>query len=135
MPRKKNWKSSTSAASPVITSKRAPLPEVSGTVTHSGKPVPFLFVKFETEQGTGAWATADQHGRFSLWSAGDREGAVPGEYRVWVEHRPSDGGMDPGRATAGPDPLEAIYAKYGRESSELTVQITVPQNDLQLRLD
>jgi hypothetical protein len=43
--------------------------------------------------------------------------------------------MAPAGEFAPPPYIEQVVQKYGREASELSVEITGPQSDLELRLD
>src|SRR5688500_19619998 len=76
--------------------------EVSGTVTHNGKPVPNLMIYFSPTNGRPSWGHSNEQGRFTLDYDLDYDGAKVGTHTVYV----ADGAMtDPTMrqlAAAGP---------------------------------
>jgi hypothetical protein len=108
---------------------------VSGTVTHNHQPVADVFIMFESEEGGAAWANSDTNGRFELTTA-ERKGVLPGTYRVWVQYQPMEPDPNaPADSFAPPEWMATLTTKYGRETSELKVQIAGPRDDLTLQLD
>jgi len=95
------------------------LAEVTGTVTVDGQPVPGLEVSFEPQGGEGGtslgYTGAD--GRYELFYAGGKKGAVIGPHRVQVN--PSE--MDEG------DGLVTIPPRYNAQS-ELNFEVKSGSN-------
>jgi hypothetical protein len=101
----------------------------SGVVTLDGKPVDGAQVVLVPagDASTGAYGTTDSSGRFSLRAYAEKEGAIPGDYKVQVsktiERRleGAKGSLD------GGDPVRFEYgvpAKYtGAKTSGLSVTI------------
>lgn len=111
------------------------LTDVSGVATTSGKPLADLFLKFEPiDGGSPAWGVTDATGGFDL-QCGEGAGVVPGTYRVWVSYRMPDADPSaPGEQLVPADML-ALENKYGREVSELTVEIKPSQEQLALEFE
>src|SRR5437588_12261353 len=65
---------------------------VSGTVTRGGKPVEKLVVNFWPDHGRPSWGLTDREGRYTLHYDRDRDGAVPGLHKVWVQNKPGTPG-------------------------------------------
>lgn len=98
---------------------------LTGTVSLDGTPVGPGTITFDpvSETTPGAMASFGEDGRYTVFSSGRKEGAVPGEYRVRIH-----GGEEFG--TEGEAPVETkIPARYGQPgSTELTVIIEPGQN-------
>jgi hypothetical protein len=112
----------------------------SGTVTLDGKPVDGAQVIFVPagEGATGAFGTTNASGHFSLRSYEEKDGAIPGSYKVQVSKtiQRLDG---PKGSLDGGDPVRFEYgvpAKYtGAQTSGLTA--TIPDagtKDIKLEL-
>jgi hypothetical protein len=115
-----------------------------GVITLDGKPVDGAQVVLVpavegATTGTGAYGTTDSSGRFSLRAYAEKEGAIPGEYKVQVSKtvevklEGAKGSLD------GGDPVRFEYgvpAKYtGAKTSGLTVSIPDTGNkDIKLAL-
>jgi hypothetical protein len=112
-----------------------------GIVTLDGKPVEGAQVVLvpAAEGATGAYGATDASGRFSLRAYEEKEGAIPGDYKVQVSKTVevkltgAKGSLD------GGDPVRfdhGVPGKYtGAKTSGLTV--TIPDsgiNDIQLTL-
>ena len=103
-----------------------------GVVTLDGKPVDGAQVVLipSGEGATGAYGTTDASGRFSLRAYDEKEGAIPGEYKVQVSKtvqvkvEGAPGSLD------GGDPVRFDYAVPARytsaQSSGLTA--TIPES-------
>src|SRR4051794_1774566 len=61
---------------------------VSGTVTRKGKPLAHLRVNFVPEGGRASWGMTDEQGRYALQYERNRDGAFPGNYKVFVRYAP-----------------------------------------------
>jgi len=112
---------------------------VSGTVTRHGKPVENVVVHFVPENGRESWGATDPAGHYTLHYDRQREGAVTGKHRVWVEVRPKNPKEEAALA-AGTLPLhpqiDQILAKYGdRQNSPLFVEVQDGEPALDLKLD
>jgi len=92
-----------------------------GKVKLNGTPVGPGSITLEPVDGTraGSVGSFGEDGRYSIMSAGRKEGALPGEYRVLIH-----GGENFGEETGGPPPASKIPARYGdMASSDLRVTI------------
>lgn len=113
---------------------------VKGVVTRNGQPVKFVFLTFcPEEEGVASRGMTDAEGRFELNYDKDTKGARVGKHKVVAVFRPRNPAeeMDfaSGKIKLHPD-QNAITEKYGkRETTALTVEITGPRNDLELKLD
>ncbi len=111
---------------------------VSGAVRYRDKPVPNLFVNFVPEQGRPSWGVTDENGRFELSYDREHKGAVPGKHKVYFEFRPRDPkqdlAMQQGKLKLPPD-VTAVLAKYGREKSTLSYDVTRDGQEIDLRLE
>lgn len=114
---------------------------IEGVVTHKGQPVPNLRIYFTPTDGRPSWAISDEKGRFVLDYDEDHDGAKVGTHKVWVLDESTN--IDPTLAMSGgartrpkrPPFMDEILAKYSREKSTLTVEITKPDRNFQLKLD
>jgi hypothetical protein len=94
---------------------------LSGTVLLSGQPVGPGTISLEPLDGDRAGATAafGEDGKYTLMSAGRKEGAAVGEYRVLIY-----GGEGFGEERVGPRPKSKIPARYSNpQTSDLMVTI------------
>jgi hypothetical protein len=113
--------------------------EIEGTVTHNGKPVPNLLIYFSPTGGRLSWGISDANGRFVLDYDLDYDGAMVGTHKVWVSDE--SGNVDPTLAMSGAarpkrDPAMAeILEKYGKDKSQLTVEVKKRDKNFQLKLD
>ena len=92
-----------------------------GAVTLNGSPVGPGSITFEPvdQSRAGAMASFGEDGQYKVISAGRKEGALPGEYRVLIH-----GGDSFGEEGAGPAPPSKIPARYGKSNtSDLKVTI------------
>jgi hypothetical protein len=110
-----------------------------GIVTLDGKPVPNAAVSFVAETGTyHATALTDASGKFQLRAFQEKEGAVPGPYKVEVNQTVLGGGQDAG--TDGE--LTGLQVNFGLPQKYATVSTsgltyTIPeggQTDIKLEL-
>lgn len=114
---------------------------IEGVVTHKGQPVPNLRIYFQPTDGRPSWAISDSNGRFVLDYDEDHDGAKVGTHKVWVLDESTN--IDPTIAMSGgaqarpkrPPFMDEILAKYGRDKSTLTVEVTKPDRNFQLKLD
>jgi hypothetical protein len=85
-----------------------------GVVKLNGTPVGPGTISLEPVDGmhAGAIGTFGEDGQYSIVSAGRKEGAPPGEYRVLIQ-----GGAELGMETAGPRPASNIPARYADPSN------------------
>ncbi|OYV86570.1 MAG: hypothetical protein B7Z73_11525, partial [Planctomycetia bacterium 21-64-5] len=66
--------------------------KVSGLVTYKGQPVDGATVVFAPPAGgRPGTATTDAQGRYELSTYGDRDGALPGDYKVTVQKTKTEG--------------------------------------------
>jgi hypothetical protein len=114
-----------------------PVVEVTGTVTHNGKAVPGLELRFEPETGRPSWGLSDSKGRFKLWYEKDRDGAQVGMHTVWVKvyaNSPMEESDLSARIKNTPG-LAAILDKYGRTTSKLKIEIKPDTSTIEVKLD
>jgi hypothetical protein len=114
--------------------------KVTGTVTRGGKPVERLVVNFWPQKGRPSWGVTDKEGHYTLNYERNRDGAVVGPHKVWVEIRPSspkeEADLRNGRIKLHPE-TNAILQKYGKDSTPLQ-KVAVKDEDPQvidLKLD
>jgi hypothetical protein len=94
---------------------------LSGTVLLNGQPVGPGSITLEPVNAdrAGAVASFGTDGKYSVISAGRKEGAPAGEYRVTIH-----GGAGYGEEAVGPRPKSPIPARYGNpNTTDLTVTI------------
>jgi len=116
--------------------------KVTGVLTYKGQPVTNAYLRFRPENGRPSWGQTDGEGRFKLNYDRDRDGAVVGKHKVWLEVRPTaaeQANVMPGaglaRRPAMSRDLSELFDKYGSEKSTLTVEIKPDGNELLLKLD
>jgi hypothetical protein len=113
--------------------------EIEGTVTRNGKPVPNVRIYFVPTDGRPSWGVSDEQGRFVLDYDLDYDGAKVGTHTVWIQDESSN--VDPtlvmsGAARPKRNPeMAAILEKYGRDKSQLKVDVTKADKNFQLKLD
>jgi hypothetical protein len=101
----------------------------SGVVTLDGKPLDGAQVILVPDgpAATGAFGTTDSSGRFSLRAYDEKEGAIPGSYKVQVSKTIEVKLEGPAGSLDGGDPVRfdyAVPAKYtGAQTSGLTATI------------
>jgi hypothetical protein len=112
---------------------------IEGTVTRNGNPVPNIRIYFQPTGGRPSWGDSDAQGRFVLDYDYDYDGAKVGTHKVWIVDL--GGNVDPTLAMSGgakpkrnPE-LAEILAKYGQETSQLTVEVKKADRNFQLKLD
>jgi hypothetical protein len=115
---------------------------VTGVLTYKGQPVTNAYLRFRPENGRPSWGQTDEQGRFKLNYDRDRDGAVVGKHKVWLEIRPSaaeQANVMPGaglaRRPAMSRDLSELFDKYSAEKSTLTVEIKPDSKELALNLD
>jgi len=113
----------------------------SGVVTLDGKPVDGAQVVLvpAAEGTTGAFGTTNASGRFSLRAYDEKDGAIPGDYKVQVSKTVEVKLTAPKGSVDGGDPVRfehGVPAKYtGVKTSGLTVTIPDAGNrDINLAL-
>jgi hypothetical protein len=114
---------------------------IEGVVTHKGQPVPNLRIYFQPTDGRPSWGISDANGHFVLDYDADYDGAKVGTHKVWVLDESTN--IDPTIAMSGgaqarpkrPPFMDEILAKYGRETSTLTVEVKKADRNFQLKLD
>jgi hypothetical protein len=104
-----------------------------GVVKLNGQPVGPGTISLEPVEGkhAGAMASFGEDGRYSIVSAGRKEGAPPGEYRVLIH-----GGADFGTETGAPQPASKIPARYSQPSTsdlKITLQPGRQSHDFDLK--
>jgi hypothetical protein len=112
--------------------------EISGTATRGGQPVADLVVTFHPDQGRPSWGFTDAQGRFTLHYDNQRDGAVVGRHRVYVNYQPRDTEVQLA-ITEGtfeyPPNILAIEEKYGNpETTPLSFDIQ-ESREIELELD
>lgn len=113
--------------------------EIEGTVTRNGKPVPNVRIYFAPEEGRPSWGVSDANGRFVLDYDYDHDGAKVGKHKVWIQDE--SGNIDPTLAMSGaPRPkrnpeMDEIVEKYGKDKSQLTVEVKKADRNFELKLD
>jgi hypothetical protein len=113
--------------------------KVSGTVTREGKGIDKLVVNFWPENGRPSWGLTDTEGHYTLKYDKDRDGAVPGKHKVWVQVKPTspkeEADMANGLWQRHPQ-IISIIEKYGNQkTSPLIVEIKENNQVVDLPLD
>jgi hypothetical protein len=106
--------------------------QLSGTVLLNGQPVGpgTMVLEPVSADRAGAMASFAEDGKYSVMSAGRKEGAPTGEYQVMIH-----GGSSYGEETVGPKPKSAIPARYGNaNTSDLKVTIESGENTFDFNL-
>jgi hypothetical protein len=106
---------------------------LSGAVLLNGQPVGPGTITFERvdQQRSGAIATFGEDGRYSVVSAGRKDGAPTGEYRVAII-----GGENFGEEGATPAKKSKIPARYSNpDTSKQTVTIESGQKSFDFQLE
>jgi hypothetical protein len=122
---------------------RADVVPVKGQVTRGGQPVGNVVVWFTPSEGRPSWALTDSAGKFELDYSREYKGAKVGKHRVTVKYEPRP--ADPGeeqmilsgqkpRPTRPPE-MDAILAKYGPGVSQLDIEISKAEDNLEIKLD
>lgn len=111
---------------------------VSGTVRYLGNPIPggdVVFVPVDRSSGFRACGKSDERGHFELTTFDDRDGALPGEYKVTVfAYRPADPQRDVG-LIAPRVGLPAVPVKYfDQQTTDLTVAVGNQATDISIDL-
>jgi hypothetical protein len=105
-----------------------------GTVTlPDGKPAKGAYVRFfpTTPEGVEAEAELDDQGNFVLKSIGDKEGAVPGTYKVCID--PASPSPRPAAVTSAAK--SAIPRSYWTVSSTpITLDVKTEDNEFKIKL-
>jgi hypothetical protein len=112
---------------------------VTGKLTYKGKPLPNTLINFLPERGRQSWALTDAEGRFKINYDADRDGAVVGKHKVWLDYRPNSRAEQEAEMQGKPPQqspeMKALFAKYTHEKSPLSVQIDKNTKELNLDLD
>jgi hypothetical protein len=106
--------------------------QLSGTVLLNGQPVGPGTITLEpvSADRAGAIASFAEDGKYTVMSAGRKEGARAGEYQVMIY-----GGETFGEETVGPKPKSAIPARYANpNTSDLKVTIESGENTFDFNL-
>ena len=118
------------------------LVEVSGTLTHKGKPVPNALVNFMPENGRPSWGITDEDGHFTLNYDAGHDGTVVGKHIVSVKSRPSrpKTAKEQEAAIAGKKmpmskDMADFFEKYSPNNSKYQVVIDKNTPELKLELD
>ena len=113
--------------------------EVTGTLTHQGKPVPNTLMHFLPENGRQSWAQTDAEGRFKINYDRHQDGAIEGKHKVWLEYR---GGSQAeqeaamlGKAMPIPKDFQALLQRYNYNNSRLVVEISRDRKDITIELE
>ena len=113
--------------------------EIEGVATRNGKPVPNVRIYFMPDDGRPSWGVTDAEGKFVLDYDYDYDGAKVGTHTVWIQDE--SGNVDPTLAMSGaarpkrnPEMAE-ILEKYGKDKSQLKVEVKKPDKNFQLKLD
>jgi hypothetical protein len=122
--------------------KGRPVVEVTGTVTHGGKPLPHVIVYFTPDVGRPSYGGSDEQGRyFQLGYTRDRTGVVTGKHTVHVVNfQPIKSLEDEKKIKEGKIPVPAEWAsvpdKYKKnETSPLKVDVEKDGQVIDLKLD
>ena len=112
---------------------------VSGTVTRGDRPVGRLVVNFWPDHGRPSWGLTDADGHYTLKYDKDRDGAVTGRHKVWVQKKPGspkdEADMANGLVTLPPE-INAIIEKYGdQKTTPLFVEVKENNQVIDLPLD
>ena len=105
--------------------------QLSGIVTHQGKPIPnAVIVMTSTSGGRPSYGNADENGHFTMAYTQDAPGVTAGENLVTLmEPSPTPDQMEP------PKELKPLYEKYAEGASTLKINIDKNQSDFELKLD
>ena len=123
--------------------------KVSGVVTYKGQPVDGATVVFAPPAGgRPGTATTDAQGRYELSSYGEKDGAVPGDYKVTVQKTKTEGAepnltyeqmnemQSRGEDIPGPVSINLLPEKYlSAATTDLNATVKPgTQNDIPLEL-
>jgi hypothetical protein len=105
---------------------RSGLVHVKGRVTWKGEPVPSTLIKFVPDSGARpSTAVTDDDGNFTLRYGRDKQGAIPGGYRVVLQYVVSNEeelGQIPPKASKQ---LKAVIAQYHKpDNSDFHYEVT-----------
>jgi hypothetical protein len=107
-----------------------PLHQLSGTLTHDGKPVSNVHVNMTVEGKRPSSGVTDENGMFTMTYTVGNPGVVPGENRVTLKSLSGDPDVDP-----IPEDQIEILDKYSEEKSTLTITIDQDHEQYDLILD
>ena len=122
---------------------RSDVVPVKGQVTRGGQPVGNVVIWFTPSEGRPSWALTDAEGQFELDYSREYKGAKVGTHRVTVKYepRPADPGEEQlilsgkkARPTRPPE-MDAIMSKYGPGVSQLDIEISKAEDNLEVKLD
>jgi len=117
------------------------LHQVSGTLTHNGKPLPDMVVQFTPVADTkGSIGTTDSDGKFTLKFSPKESGVTAGEHVVHVAYEPEDPDMlvaaQAGEFAKLPANVRDVLKKYSDpQTSPCKVVIDGDTSDLEVKLD
>jgi hypothetical protein len=102
--------------------------EVTGSLTHQGKPVTNATIIFKPEKGRASWGYLDQEGRFRLFY--DRRpdgesiyGALPGKHSVYIRWKPKDPEEEGNRSHVLSKEMEDFFQRYSGMTSPVEVEV------------
>jgi hypothetical protein len=118
------------------------LVNVSGTLTHKGKPVPNTQVSFVPQNGRPSQGFTDEDGHFTLEFERGKEGVLLGKHIVSLRSRPGppttrkeqEAAIKGKRLPMSGD-LAGFFEKYSSKNSKYEVVIDKNTTDLKLDLD
>jgi hypothetical protein len=106
-----------------------------GVVTLDGKPVEGAQVVIvpANSEATGAYGTTDASGKFSLRAFEEKDGAIPGDYKVQVTKTVEVKLSGPKGSLDGGDPVRFDYGVPARYTGVKTsgLSVTIPDSGIQ----
>jgi len=114
--------------------------DVSGRVTHGGKPVPEGRILFWPEEGRPAMGQIEPDGSYKLTTFAEGDGATPGVHKVTIKatrvHFPGGRDVPPEAASSGKPFVEwLVPPKYERvETTPLTADVQPGENTIDFNL-
>ena len=106
------------------------LAQIEGTVTLDGEPLEGANVEFAplTAAGSASYSieSTDADGHFTMGYTGDKDGVLPGKYRVYISTE-WDEMLANGRTKRHP---ERVPRRYNGEQTELEVEVVEGKHDM-----
>ena len=106
------------------------LHQVSGTLTHDGKPVSKVYVNMTVEGNRPSSGLTDENGKFIMTYSPDNLGVIPGKNQVTLQSFSGDPDVDP-----IPEEQIEILDRYSEANSSLTITIDQNHEQYELKLD